>query len=144
MFSSCYCSPLELFLPQVLSPEVKEPKTRPVVQSCSPAEIFVLAIYSWVQSWRESEGGLHGKQKKSKRSPRHWQLRLPGPHPTCVLGISGPEMLASRALILKMLDMLGLALGTRLPSWCQMRSQAGVWGNMDSEVARLGVSPHAD
>jgi hypothetical protein len=69
MFSSCYCSPLELFLPQVLSPEVRESKTRPVVQSCSPAEIFVLAIYSWVQSWRKSEGGLHGKQKNLRDLP---------------------------------------------------------------------------
>lgn len=58
-------------------------------------------------------------------------------HPTYLPGISAPEMLAPWALTLKMLDMLGLALGTHLRSGSHMRSQAGVWGTMDGEVVRL-------
>lgn len=145
MHHSSYSSCLKLFLPQTLSPEVREPKTRPVVQPCSPARIFVLTICSWTQSWRESEGGFHVKQNRAKRFSQALATQTPRSvsHPAYLLG-SVVQRLWPLGLFSEDARHARLSTGTRLPSWSHMGSQAGVWGNMDEEVVRLGTSSHAE
>lgn len=144
-FLVCMAVSIALFLPQTPSPGLREAKSSPVDPPCSSARIFVLACAGGCGT-EESQKGAPTSNKKDLRSPRYLNnsdSQVPF-HPTCLPGISGSGMLASRALLLEIPSMPGLELCAHLPSWLHRTSQAGVQrSHMYGEVVRLDISPRA-
>lgn len=105
----------------------------------------MLTICSWYRAAESQKGASMSNKKDLRDLPGIGNSDSQVPFPSCLL--AGHQWSRDTGLLGDFPEdarHARLSTGSRLPSWSHMRSQAGVWGNMDEEVVRLGSSPHAD